>query len=50
MYTLRPIDLNEEEINKLSVEIKRVSIRAYLQKGKTLDFKIKKVVWKCRKF
>ena len=40
MYTLRPIDLNEEEINKLSLEIKRVSIRAYLQKGKTLDFKI----------
>ena len=34
----KPSDLDEAQLNNLSKEIKNVSLRAYLQKGKTMDY------------
>ena len=37
-HLLRPCDLNKKSIDILSKAIKDVSCRAYVQKGKTLDY------------
>ena len=47
MHTLKPSVLDDKALKKLSREIKDVSVRAYHQKGKTLNYHyIAKEIWK----
>ena len=38
IYSAKPSGLDSEKLKKLSKEIKNVSLRAYYQKGKTIDY------------